>query len=44
MHMPDGDRVRYNKETHVRGYYVSVGLFLSTLLIIALLGYVASLN
>ena len=28
MRMPDGQRVHYDKETHARGYYVSVGFFL----------------
>jgi len=44
MRMPDGTRVRYDKETNSRGYYVSVGLLLGTPFIMAFLCYVGTLN
>jgi hypothetical protein len=27
IRMPDGERVRYDKATQIRGYYVSLGFF-----------------
>ena len=27
MRMPDGERIRYDKASQARGYYVSLGLF-----------------
>lgn len=44
MRMPDGSRIRYDRETNARGFYVSVALFLSMPLVLLLLAYVASLN